>query len=224
MPHTNHWGLSHAVADRYPQLAPHILRDSSGAKAGWPGAMWCGATNPLWYVNPTSEPWLAHFNERMAMLKRLGVRVIMLDQVAPAMGENWRSNFRGFIAALRREHPDLILVSESVNHDLLADVPIAELWGPTWTAMPELPALQPSSWMSEVLSGTVQIVGQIGMPPPYPTLCVWTNYVWVVQNGVEKAFQMAWDFHAKSGVLPTLRIVSTRVGENESQLGRLFGS
>ena len=37
-------------------LVRWILHDARGQKAGWPGAMWCGATNPLYYVDPSAPP------------------------------------------------------------------------------------------------------------------------------------------------------------------------
>ncbi|NQU09961.1 hypothetical protein HQ590_04160 [bacterium] len=222
MPHLNHWAVSRAKLAEYPQFEPHILRDDDGERQGWPGLLWYGATNPLWYVDASNEQWLAHFSSRLRALEDLGIRVVMLDQVAAPLGKGWRPRFRRLIDHVRRTHPGLILASESVNSDLLGQVPLAQFWGPVWTGMTEESVLGPSPWLTRVLDGTVQVAGHLATPAPYPTRYAWTHLVWLAQHGCERAFEIAWQTHQAAGVLPTARLVGPRTRLNDQVLRLLF--
>jgi len=223
-PHLNHWALTKSRESDYPRLLEHRLRDARGRFGEWPGIALMGMSHPLWYVDPSSEPWIEHLSGRVELLQRLGIEVVFFDQVAPPLGDNWRRQTREFMRAMHARFPQMIFGSESVHADILNALGFAQLWGPVWSVMPEVPVLNPSPFLAEVVRPWLRILGHLSTPAPYPAPYAWTNFVYLAEHGPQKMFRAIWEFHRNSGVLPTARLVSTRTRASEKLLRRLFAA
>jgi len=231
-PHMNHWALSHHRASQYPQLLPHILRDSSGRKAEWPGYLWCGVGHPLYYIDPSSDAWIELFSNRLARLEQLGLRTVFLDQIGTPTcnrvgkptqtNENWRKQLVSFSRRITSLHPRMIMGCESFTPDVLPHFPLVQFWGPVWSASMEQPLLQPSSLLADAIGKSAQLLGHLGTLAPYPCRYAWTNYLYLAEHGSKKAFQKSWETHAAAGVLPTARLISTFKKANRRFLENYF--
>jgi hypothetical protein len=115
-----------------------------------------------------------------------------------------------------------MLGSESVHADVLGALAFAQLWGPVWTVMPDVPVLKPSRLMADVVAPWLELMGHLSTPAPYPGLYAWTNYVYLAEHGPARMFRHVWKFHGASGVIPTARLISTRRKANQKVLERLF--
>ena len=218
VPHVNHWALTKSRQQDYPQFLPHILEYPPGKKGEWPGIRLMEISHALWYIDPSCEPWLDHMTGRMRLLESLGIEAVMMDQAAPPLGENWRRQTRQFMREMHARFPRLILGSESVHADILNALGFAQLWGPVWSAMPEIPVLKPSPLLADAVRPWLPIVGHLSTPAPYPAPYAWTQYVYLAEHGPARMFRTIWDFHRASGVLPTTRLVATRHRANERVL------
>jgi hypothetical protein len=223
-PHVNHWALSHHVSSRYPQLKSHVLRDAEGKLAEWPGYLWCGVGHPLYYIDPSCDAWIEIMSDRLTRLRKLGLRTVFMDQVGTPMcnrvgkptqsNENWRPQMVAFGNRIANLHPGLVMGCESFTSDALPHFPLAQFWGPVWTASLEIPHLRPSRLLADAIGSSALLVGHLGTPAPYPCKYAWTNYLDLAERGAAKAFRSAWTLHLAAGVLPTARIVSTFTREN----------
>lgn len=223
VPHFNHWALSCRVADQFPQFKAHYLFDETGRQAGWPGTALMDISHPLHYVDPSCEPWLDHFSARLSYIESLGIEAAYLDQVAPPLGENFRRQTRCFTQEIHRRHPNLLLGSESVHSEVVDCLGFAQLWGPVWSVMPKVPRLKASRILADVVEPWLTLVGHISMPAPYPVPYVWTHYLYLAEHGPRKFFREVWKHHEACGVVPTIRLVTTRRRVNERILKALFG-
>lgn len=221
MPHLNFWGLSHARAAAYPHLERWVLRDEQGNRQGWPGAIWCGATNPLYYVNPISDAWLGLFDDRLSSLEQLGIRAVYLDQLAPPLGPNSRFHTREFARIMHERHPRLTFAGEMLNLDVLAQVPLFQMLGPVWTGMQPPSVLQPSRLLVELVGRAGQVCGHLATPAMYPTRYAWTNYVFIAEHGPEGASARVREFYEAAGLISTFKINATRAAANQSLLATL---
>ncbi len=209
IPHLNHWGLSCRVAHQYPQFHTHQLIDRHGGKARWPGIFLMDMSWPIDYIDPATPAWIDHFSSRLTHLEKLGITGAYLDQVAPPLGDNWRPNTRAFVKAIRRRHPNLILGSESFHADVASELDFAQLWGPVWSAMPEMPLIEPSSFLADIVGPWQQIVGHLSTPAPYPAPYAWTNFMYLAKLGPKAFLDHVWRFHQQSDVVPTIRLVTS---------------
>ncbi len=223
-PHLNHWGLSCRVAKQFPEFLPHQLSDRHGKPAGWPGIFLMDMSWPLDYIDPSAPIWIDHFSDRLSHLESLGITAAYLDQVAPPLGDNWRKNTRVFVQTIRKRHPNLILGSESFHADVAAELDFAQLWGPAWSAMPEMPLIEPSAFLADIVAPWQQIIGHISTPAPYPAPYAWTNYMMLARMGPKRYFDHIWNFHQNSAVVPTVRLVTSPQyqRQNLKTLSRLF--
>jgi hypothetical protein len=224
VPHLNHWGMSCRVSHEFPHLKPHQLIDRHGKPAGWPGIFLMDMSWPLDYIDPSQPAWIDHFSKRLSHLESLGVTGAYLDQVAPPLGDNWRKQTRAFVRAIRKRHPSLILGSESFHSDVACELDFAQLWGPVWSAMPEMPLIEPSPFLADIVAPWQQIVGHLSTPAPYPAPYVWTNYMILARMGPKRYFDHIWNFHQNSAIVPTIRLVTSprHQRQNLKALSTLF--
>jgi len=228
-PHINHWALSHHVSARYPQLVQHVLRDAAGNRAEWPGYLWCGVGHPLYYIDPSSEPWIEIMHDRLTRLEKLGLKTVFMDQVGTPMcnnvgkptqtNENWRPQMVAFMHRITKLHPRMVMGCESFTLDALPGFPLAQFWGPVWSASMEMPRLKPCRLLADAIGSSAQLVGHLGTLAPYPCRYAWTNYLYLAEHGSTRSFRKSRETHTAAGVLPTVRLISTFTKENQRFLG-----
>lgn len=223
--HLNYWGIAEGRLKAYPSLAAELLKNADGSLMKWPGATWCGATNPLYYARPDSEPWLKIMKHNVDAIVGHGINGIFLDQFGAPMrpfGSKRIAMATTYAKVVCANRPGVILGCELPMPETVDEFHLAQMWGAPWSGMPENRSLEISSLSSDVYNGYVQMFGHLGTPAPYPMRYSWTNYVFLAEHGSSNAFKMAWDAHRKANVLPTLRLDSQRSADNLRIAGGLF--
>jgi len=210
MPHINYWGVSVDNVKMLRKFEKFRLRYKNGEICeGWTGY----PTNQIVYINPANKEFQEFiFSQIDALVNKYEFEAIHLDQ----LGYTDFNYENGFVQGVKNYFKnfskifDFKIVSvEAFAFQLLGLFNLAELLGRPWTMLCN--DKYESSSVSEICKFLFKYYTKFYAHVSVPAMnshakYIFTNYKYVYETGVEKAFEDCWNFTKKMEGVPTLRV------------------